>query len=56
MGKSVIEWTGKEILFPDSMRLVDGGMIAKPDADFTIVSYYAKYRSPTQPPGTFYGV
>ena len=38
--KAVIEWTGKEILFPDSMRLVDGGMIAKPDADFTIVSYY----------------
>lgn len=36
----VIEWTGKKILFPDSMRLVGGGMIAKPEADFTIVSYY----------------
>ncbi len=38
--EAVIEWTGKEILFPDSMRLVGGGMIAKPEADFTIVSYY----------------
>lgn len=38
--EAVIEWTGKKILFPDSMRLVGGGMIAKPDADFTIVSYY----------------
>lgn len=38
--EAVIEWTGKEILFPNSMRLVGGGMIAKPEADFTIVSYY----------------
>lgn len=38
--EAVIEWTGKEILFPDSMRLVGGGMIVKPEADFTIVSYY----------------
>lgn len=38
--KAIIEWTGKEIIFPDSMRLVGGGMIAKPETDFTIVSYY----------------
>jgi len=38
--EAIVEWTGKEILFPDSMRLVGGGMIAKPEADFTIVSYY----------------
>ncbi|MDE6533143.1 MAG: DUF1573 domain-containing protein [Muribaculaceae bacterium] len=38
--KAVVEWTGKRILFPDSMRLVGGEIITKPEADFTIVSYY----------------
>lgn len=36
----VAEWTGKEILFPDSMETPDGERIALPTADFTILSYY----------------
>lgn len=36
----LMEWSGKEILFPDSMKTIAGDMIASPTADFTIVSYY----------------
>ena len=38
--EAVEGWTGREILFPDSMMTVTGEMIAPPTTDFTIVSYY----------------
>lgn len=37
---AILEWTGKEIVFPDSMPLVGGGWYVNEPADFTIVSYY----------------
>ena len=37
---TILEWSGKEILFPDSMRLVGGGFIKAPDSEYTIVAYY----------------
>lgn len=36
----VFEWTGKKIVFPDSMEIVGGGYFTKAPSDFTIVSYY----------------
>lgn len=35
-----LEWTGREIVFPDSMRLAGGGVFVKEPSDFTIVAYY----------------
>lgn len=37
---AILEWTGREIVFPDSMRLAGGGVFVKEPSDFTIVSYY----------------
>lgn len=37
---AIVEWAGREILFPDSMRLLGGGFITVPDAEYTIVAYY----------------
>ena len=38
--KAIKEWTGKTVLFPDSMTLVTGEPYTLPEADFTIVAYY----------------
>ena len=37
---AILEWTGREIVFPDSMRLAGGGVFVKEPSDFTIVAYY----------------
>lgn len=37
---AVLEWTGREIVFPDSLSLVGGGTFVKEPSDFTIVAYY----------------
>lgn len=37
---AIVEWAGREILFPDSMRLIGGGFITAPNSEYTIVAYY----------------
>lgn len=37
---AILEWTGREIVFPDSMRLAGGEVFVKEPSDFTIVAYY----------------
>lgn len=35
----ILEWSGREVIVPDSMRLVNGEVFVKQPSDFTIVSY-----------------
>ena len=37
---ALLEWTGKEIVIPDSLPLVGGGWYVNEPANFTIVAYY----------------
>ena len=38
--KAVLEWTGKTIIFPDSMRTIFGKPLAPPESEYTIVAYF----------------
>lgn len=39
-GSIILQWTGKELLFPDSLPLADGSFFNRQPSDFLIVSYY----------------
>ena len=38
--KAVLEWTGKTIIFPDSMRTIFGEKAESPKSEYTIVAYF----------------
>ena len=36
--KAVIEWTGKTMIFPDTIQIMSGERVSPPKTDFTIVA------------------
>ena len=38
--QAIREWSGKRILFPDSMRSIFGDIVPPPESDYTIVAYF----------------